>query len=107
MEEGGYTTDVDPIEISEEEKALYRQLDGRIRAATLDAPEGHILQDSYRDWLIDQRQERKRKGVWRESDAPKQFPIGDPDEELIMGQRAWREWKNYFCVKRKYSKSVH
>ncbi len=107
LEEGGYSTDVEPIEISEEEKALYRQLDGRIRAATLDAPEGHILQDSYRDWLIDQRQERKRKGVWRESDAPKQFPIGDPDEELILGQRAWREWKNYFCVRRKYSKSVH
>jgi len=103
LEEAGYTIDVEPIQVSEEEKALYQELDGRIRAATLDAPEGHIIQDSYGDRLVDQREERKRKGIWKESDALKVFPIDDPNEELIMGQRAWKKWKNYFCVKRKYT----
>ncbi|MEW6410310.1 MAG: sulfotransferase [Nitrospirota bacterium] len=103
LKEAGYSLDVKPIEISKEEAALYRELDGRIRAATLDAPEGHIMYESYNDWLVDQREERKRKGIWKDSDIPKdQFPIGDPDEELIMGQRAWRRWKEYFCVKRRY-----
>ena len=27
--------------------------DGRIRAATMDAPEGHIVYESYNDWLVD------------------------------------------------------
>ncbi len=103
LEEAGYTIDVEPIQVSEEEKALCQELDGRIRAATLDAPEGHIIQDSYGDRLVDQREERKRKGIWKESDALKVFPIDDPNEELIMGQRAWKKWKNYFCVKRKYT----
>ena len=101
--EAGYELDVQPIEISKEEEELFRELDGRIRAATLDAPEGHIVYESYNDWLVDQREERKRKGIWKDSDVPKdQFPIGHPDEELIMGQRAWRRWKEYFCIKRRY-----
>ena len=102
LEQAGYTPDVEPIEISEEAAALYRELDGRIRAATLDAPEGHIVYESYNDWLIDQRQERKRKDVWKDSDVPTTFPIGDPDEELITGQRASRKWKEYLCIKRRY-----
>jgi hypothetical protein len=100
--EAGYLVDVEPVEISEKEKELYRELDGRIRAALLDAPEGHIIMESYRDWLVDQREERKRKGIWKESGILNKFPIGDPNEELIMGQRAWRKWKEYFCIKRKY-----
>mgnify|MGYP001584411974 CR=1 FL=1 len=101
--EAGYELDVQPIEISKEEEELFRELDGRIRAATMDAPEGHIVFESYNDWLVDQREERKRKGIWKDSDAPKdQFPIGHPNEELIMGQRAWRRWKEYLCVKRRY-----
>ncbi len=102
LEQAGYTPGVEPIEISEEAAALYRELDGRIRAATLDAPEGHIVYESYNDWLIDQREERKRKGVWKDSDVPTTFPIGDPDEELITGQRASRKWKEYLCIKRRY-----
>jgi hypothetical protein len=101
--EAGYELDVQPIDISKEEEELFRELDGRIRAATMDAPEGHIVYESYNDWLVDQREERKRKGVWKDSDVPKgQFPIGHPHEELIMGQRAWRRWKEYLCVKRRY-----
>lgn len=102
--EAGYELDVQPIEISREEEELFMELDGRIRAATMDAPEGHIVYESYNDWLVDQREERKRKGVWKDSDVPKdQFPIGHPHEELIMGQRAWRRWKEYLCVKRRYA----
>jgi len=101
--DAGYTADVDPLAVSETDAALYRELDGRMRAATLDAPEGHIVYESYNDWLVDQREQRRRQGVWREVDAPKdQFPLGHPHEELIMGQRAWRRWKEHFAVKRRY-----
>lgn len=104
LEEAGYELDVQPIEISKEEEELFWELDGRIRAATMDAPEGHIVYESYNDWLVDQREERKRKGIWKDSDVPKgQFPIGHPHEELIMGQRAWKRWKEYLCVKRRYA----
>ncbi|MBI4794954.1 MAG: sulfotransferase [Deltaproteobacteria bacterium] len=102
LEEAGYRLDVEPLKVSEEEAALFRELDGRIRAATLDAPEGHIVYESYNDWIMDQREERKNKGIWKDSEMPKVFPLGDPHEELIMGQRAWRRWKEYLCVKRRY-----
>ncbi len=101
--EYGYEVEVEPAKISDEEAALYRELDGRVRAATLDAPHGHIVWESYNDWLIDQREERLKKGIWKESDRPNSFPIGDPNEELVMGQRAWRRWKEYFGVKRRYA----
>jgi hypothetical protein len=103
LERAGYKLDVEPLAVAESEAALYRELDGRMRAATLDAPEGHIVYESYNDWLIDQREERRKKGVWREPQGKKPFPIGDPNEELIMGQRAWRKWKNHLCVKRHYT----
>lgn len=104
--DAGYELDVDPQVINPEEEAKYREWDARIRAATLDGPEGHIVYESYNDWLIDQREERRRKGVWSEKDAPNIFPIGHPYEELIEGQRAWREWKRHFCVKRQYEGNV-
>jgi Sulfotransferase family len=103
LEDAGYTVGVKPLEVDTEDAALYRELDGRIRAATLDAPEGHLVYESYNDWLIDQREERRRRGVWNETDVPQRFPIGDSNEELFMGQRAWRIWKEYFCIKRRYS----
>ena len=46
MEEAGYSLDVEPIEISEEEAERYRELDGRIRAVTLDASESCIVYES-------------------------------------------------------------
>jgi hypothetical protein len=104
LEEAGYRSDVRPAQLSEEQIALWRELDGRIRAATMDAPEGHIVYESYNDWLVDQRGERKRRGVWKDSDVPKdRFPLGHRHEEMIMGQRAWRYWKEYLCVKRRYA----
>src|SRR5262245_7841613 len=104
LEEAGYRSDVPPAQLSEEQLSRWRELDGRIRAATMDAPEGHIVYESYNDWLVDQRDERKRRGIWRDADVPKdQFPLGHRHEEMIMGQRAWRYWKEYLCVKRRYA----
>lgn len=100
--QAGYTSDVEPLEVDEHEASLFRELDARIRAATLDAPEGHIVYESYNDWLVDQREQRRRRGLWNEADAPKHFPLGHVHEELITGQRAWRKWKEYFGVKRRY-----
>jgi hypothetical protein len=103
LEEAGYKSDVRAAHLSEEQIALWRELDGRIRAATMDAPEGHIVYESYNDWLVDQREERKRRGLWKDSDTPReQFPLGHRHEEMIMGQRAWRYWKDYLCIKRRY-----
>jgi hypothetical protein len=99
--EAGYTLDVDPLVVTDEEATKYVDWDGRIRAATLDGPEGHIVYESYNDWLIDQRLERKRQGLWTD-DSPKPFPIGESYEELIMGQRAWTKWKKHLCIKRQY-----
>lgn len=78
------------------EQAL--ELDARIRAATLDAPGGHIVYESYNDWLVDQREERRRRGVWS---GPPATAI-EWDEELRSGQRAARRWKQHFAVKRRY-----
>lgn len=104
LEEAGYKLDVRPATITAEQATLWRELDGRTRAATMDAPEGHIVYESYNDWLVDQREERKRSGLWTDADVPKnQFPIGHPHEEMIMGQRASRYWKDYLCVKRRYA----
>jgi hypothetical protein len=100
--EAGYKQDVEPEAVDSEAEAKYREWDGRIRAATLDGPEGHIVYESYNDWLVDQREERRRRGVWKEEDDPRRFPVGHPHEELIMGQRAWRNWKLHFSIKRQY-----
>lgn len=102
LREGGYSVDVEPAKLTEADRALYRERDARTRAALLDAPGGHIVYESYNDWLVDQREERKRRGLWRDSDVPARFPIGHPMEEEIAGYRAERHWKEYFCVKRQY-----
>jgi hypothetical protein len=102
LEEAGYLLDVEPAKISKEEMALYRELDGRMRAAVLDAPRGAIVHESFNDWLTDQREERKKRGIWKDSDIPKEFPIGHLYEEVITGYNAPKKWKKYFCVKRQY-----
>lgn len=98
----GYKLPVEPIEISEADRKLYIEWDGRYRAARLDGPGGHIVFESYRDWLVEQRELRRQKGLWNEKNAPKEFPIGHPDEEAIVGYRAWKRWKEHFSIKRQY-----
>ena len=98
----GYDLDIDPIAISEQDKALWWEWDGRYRAARLDGPDGHLVFESYRDWLVDQRQVRKQKGIWSDQDATREFPVGHVDEEIIVGFRAWKKWKEHFSIKRQY-----
>jgi sulfotransferase family protein len=106
LRRAGYETGVAPLAVSERDAALYLELDARIRAATLDAPEGHIVYESYNDWLQDRRDERRRRGLWTAASSPRPFgteePLFDWDEEFIAGQRAPRKWKDYFAVKRRY-----
>ncbi|HVT07261.1 MAG TPA: sulfotransferase [Polyangia bacterium] len=97
LRESGYPVDVAPVFLDESEAARQIELDGRIRAATLDAPDGHIAYESYNDWLVDQREARRRAGVW--PGPPERITWAD---ELISGQRAPRLWKDYFAVKRRY-----
>lgn len=98
----GYDVEVEPLNLTQKQKDLYEELDGRTRAATLDAPEGHIVYESYNDWLIDQREDRNKQGIGTQSELPQLFTKGEFYEELITGQRAWRKWKNYLGVKRQY-----
>jgi len=102
--EYGYELEVNPVEITEQDIALYKELDGRIRAARLDSPGGHIIFESYRDWLVEQRMIRKQKGIWSDKDATNEFPAGHPDEEYIVGFRAPKKWKEHFSIKRKYER---
>lgn len=100
--EAGYNLDIEPIEVGEEDALLYRELDGRIRAAMLDAPDGRITWESYNDWLADQREERQKRGIWSDDGNPKPYPAGHPYEGHIVGERAPRKWKRHFGIKRRY-----
>lgn len=102
LEEAGYTNTVEPEMPSQRMVEKYLEFDGRIRAATLDGFEGHIVFESYNDWLVDQREERRKQGLWDPATAPKVFPAGDPDEEYIIGLRASDKWKKHFSIKRRY-----
>lgn len=101
LEESGYTSDVPPCEISPNDERLWVERDGRLRAALLDFHGGHIVYESYRDWLADQRVEREKKGVWKAADAKSLFP--PEDENHIVGMRAPKHWKEYFSIKRRFT----
>jgi len=100
--EAGYPLDVEPLVVAEEDARLYREIDGRIRAALLDGPGGRIAWESYNDWLADQREERRKRGVWRDEGNSKLFPAGHVHEGHIVGERAPRMWKAHFGIKRRY-----
>ena len=101
--EAGYSMDVEPAIITPEEEERMREWDGRFRTSLLDSKWGHIREESYLDWLEDQREERKKKGIWKDSDAP-DFPYaGHPLEEIVVGKRGFNKWKHYFCIKRQYT----
>ena len=100
--DAGYQADSEPAKLSAEEIALYWELDGRIRAATLDAPHGHIVYESYNDWLVDQREMRIRKSHGLAQPEPAPYPIGHVLEDYLTGLRAMRKWKNYLSIKRQY-----
>ena len=58
--------------------------DGRYRAATLEAPGGWIVMESYNDWLREQRELRRRAGLWSELPDPPPFPIGH-EQRIFVG----------------------
>lgn len=103
LRELGYGDLEAPVELTEDEMSFLEEMDGRFRAASLDAPGGWIVVESYNDWLIDQREHRRQAGVWTRVPAPTPFPIGHPHEEYLTGMRAARRWKQHFSVKREYS----
>ncbi len=105
LRELGYGNILNPLELSPAQIAFYEELDGRYRAAALDAPGGWIVNESYNDWLIDQREVRQRAGIWSKPPSPFPFPIGTKFEETLCGMRAHRRWKQHFCIKREYSGS--
>ncbi len=96
LREHGYEVEVEPIFLDDVQAARELELDGRIRAATLDAPDGHIAYESYNDWLVDQREERRRRGLWSGASTVSW------NDELVSGQRAPRFWKDHFAIKRRY-----
>jgi hypothetical protein len=63
MRELGYDDLVEPLELGDEQVELMIEMDGRFRAATLDAPHGWITFESYGDQLIDAREARHRAGI--------------------------------------------
>jgi hypothetical protein len=103
MQDLGYDNLADPLELSDDQVALAVEMDGRYRAATLDAPHGWITFESYGDWLIDQREARRQAGIWSHHPDPPSFPIGHESEEYYAGMRAMRKWKQHLAVKRDYS----
>jgi hypothetical protein len=100
----GYALDHEAVDIDPAERDLMLEWEGRFRAARLDGPGGHILFESYRDWLVDQRERRKARGIWNDADDPGEFPAGHPDEEIIVGFRSSRKWRDHFNINRRYTK---
>jgi len=105
MRELGYDGLEEPLALSSAQIDLLEEMDGRFRAATLDAPHGWITYESYGDWLIDQREARRQAGIWTHPPDPPPYPIGHKYEEYYSGMRAMRRWKQHLAVKRDYSQS--
>ncbi len=97
----GYAVTAEPLTLPPDAQAAAIELDGRIRAATLDAPEGHIVYESYNDWLADQREVRRMAGIWE--GPPQDRSLAHWDEEFISGQRAARYWKDRLNIKRQHA----
>lgn len=105
LNELGYADIEEPVALTEQQIAFYDEMDGRYRAATLEAPGGWIVAESYNDWLLDQREVRRNAGLWSQAPDPPPFPIGHKHEEYYSGMRAARRWKEHFCIKREYSQA--
>jgi hypothetical protein len=105
MRELGYEEIAEPLQLSDDQIGLRKEMDGRFRAATLDAPHGWITFESYGDWLIDQREARRQAGIWSRHPDPAPFPIDHEYEEYYAGMRALRKWKQHLAVKRNFSAS--
>ncbi|MBT8416739.1 MAG: sulfotransferase [Silicimonas sp.] len=99
----GYDEVLEPLELTPDAVAFNEEMDGRYRAATLEAPGGWIVMESYNDWLLDQREARRQAGIWSAIPDPAPFPLGSKYEETLTGMRAHRKWKQHFAIKRDYA----
>ena len=105
LRELGYDDVLEPLALTDEQVAFMDEMDGRYRAATLGAPGGWIVYESYNDGLMDQREARRKAGLWSEVPDPAPFPIGHKHEEYLSGMRAQRRWKEHFNIQRDRSRS--
>lgn len=78
--------------------------DARTRAANLDAVGGHVVIESYADWVVDQRELRRQGGIWS-GPAPPVPSMDDWPQEQIEGFRAPRAFKRRFAIPRRYAAS--
>lgn len=85
--------------------ALYEEFYCRYRAATLDAPWGWIVFESYNNGLVERRESRRRAGIWSTVPDPAPLPVGHKHEEMLTGMRAGRKWKDHFSIKPEFSSS--
>ena len=65
LAEYGYRDIAEPVALSDAEVSFFEEMDGRYRAATLDAPGGWSVLESDNDWLGDCREARRRAGRGR------------------------------------------
>lgn len=104
METERYKPDVEPLVLDAQEAAYQEELDGRYRTAMLDGPLGrqHVW-ESYNDWLAEQREARRRNGIWSKAPQEGTGVVGHPHEDLMTGVRAPKRWKQQFSFKRRFS----
>jgi len=102
MASEGYPVDVEPLVLDSLEAAYQEELDGRYRAALLDGSRHHVW-ESYIGWLAEQRESRRKRGIWDSSRVPDNGVVGHPYCNLMTGVRAPVEWKQRFSFKPRFS----
>ena len=99
--ENGYEVDVEPLEVTEEEAAHFHEVDMRTRAAMHGLmpvfQRGHYW---YNQWLVEQWEERRQRGVWSEADRPAE--ISEDERWFVQHNEDLRPYLDEFCVKRVY-----
>jgi hypothetical protein len=100
LRELGYTDILEPLALTPEQVEYFEELDGRCRAISLEMPGGWITFESQNDELVDNREARRKAGVWSEVPDSAPFPVGTKYEETLSGMRAHRKWKRHFGIKR-------
>ncbi len=101
LREAGYDFDGPARPVSTDYVNKMIERDARCRAANLDAPGGHIVIESYADWVVDRRECRRNAGVWC-GPPPPPPSLADWPQEQIEGFRAPRVYKDRFAVPRRY-----
>lgn len=102
LEAAGYHSDVEAIELTEQDAEMYRERDGRARAAWSEMMKGIMMIESYNCYMVEQRAVRAEKGIWDPSKPVESFPIGDLHEDFIIGHKLCKKWMDHFGIERIY-----